>query len=37
VIERQLRANPAFARHTEGLAIQRLVIVPGKIANVVAR
>jgi leucyl-tRNA synthetase len=36
-IERQLRTHPAFAQHTKGLTIQRLVIVPGKIANVVAR
>lgn len=35
-IERQLRAHPAFARHTKSLTIQRLVIVPGKIANIVA-
>jgi leucyl-tRNA synthetase len=36
-IEQLLRAHPAFEQHTEGLAIQRLVIVPGKIASVVAR
>ncbi|HEX9040484.1 MAG TPA: leucine--tRNA ligase [Trebonia sp.] len=36
-IERQLRTHPAFARHTESLTIQRLVIVPGKIANIVGR
>ena len=36
-IERQLRAHPAFAQHTVSLTIQRVVIVPGKIANVVAR
>ena len=34
-IERQLRAHPAFAQHTGSLTIQRLVIVPGKIANIV--
>jgi leucyl-tRNA synthetase len=36
-IERQLRAHPAFTQHTASLSIQRLVIVPGKIANIVAR
>jgi leucyl-tRNA synthetase len=35
--ERRLRAHPAFAQHTTGLTIQRLVIVPGKIVNIVAR
>ncbi len=36
-IERRLRSHPAFAQHTKSLTIQRLVIVPGKIANIVAR
>ena len=36
-IERLLRSRQDFARYTEGLAVKRLVIVPGKIANVVAR
>ena len=36
-IERLLRSHPDFAQHTEGLTVQRLVIVPGKIANIVAR
>jgi len=35
-IERQLRAHPAFAQHTKNLTIKRLVIVPGKIVNVVS-
>jgi leucyl-tRNA synthetase len=35
--ERQLRAHPAFAQYTNGLTVERLVIVPGKIANIVAR
>jgi leucyl-tRNA synthetase len=35
--ERQLRAHPGFAQYTTGLTIERLVIVPGKIANIVAR
>jgi leucyl-tRNA synthetase len=36
-IEQQLRTHPAFAQHTKSLTIQRLIIVPGKIANIVAR
>jgi leucyl-tRNA synthetase len=36
-IERLLRSRQDFAQYTEGLAIKRLIIVPGKIANVVAR
>jgi leucyl-tRNA synthetase len=36
-IERLLTAAPDFARHTAGLTVQRLVIVPGRIASVVAR
>ena len=36
-IERILRSRQDFAKYTEGLAVQRLIIVPGKIANVVAR
>ena len=35
-IERLLRASQHFARYTEGLTVRRLIIVPGKIANVVA-
>jgi hypothetical protein len=29
-------AHPDFAPRTAGLTVQRLVIVPGRIANVVA-
>ncbi|WP_222721064.1 class I tRNA ligase family protein [Actinomadura sp. HBU206391] len=36
-IERLLRAHADFARYTEGLAVQRLVIAAGRIANVLAR
>ena len=36
-IERLLRSRQDFAQYTEGLAVKRLIIVPGKIANVVAR
>jgi leucyl-tRNA synthetase len=36
-IREQLMAQQEFARHTEGLTIQRIVIVPGRIANIVAR
>jgi leucyl-tRNA synthetase len=36
-IEHALTAHPALGRHTEGLTIRRLVIVPGKIVNVVTR
>ncbi|RFU41353.1 leucine--tRNA ligase [Actinomadura logoneensis] len=36
-IERILQGQPAHVRHTEGMEIQRLVIVPGKIVNIVAR
>jgi leucyl-tRNA synthetase len=36
-IGRLLRAHPDFARRTAGLTVQRLVIVPGRIANIVAR
>jgi leucyl-tRNA synthetase len=36
-IERILRSRQDYAQYTEGLAVQRLIIVPGKIASVVAR
>ncbi len=34
-VERALRAEPEFARLTEGLTVDRVVIVPGRIVNVV--
>jgi leucyl-tRNA synthetase len=33
-VEQMLRADPEFARVTEGLAITRMVIVPDRIINV---
>ena len=36
-IERVLQSRQDFAQYTKGLAVKRLIIVPGKIANVVAR
>ena len=36
-IERLLTAHREFALYTAGLEIQRVVIVPGRIASVVAR
>ncbi len=36
-IERILRGRQDFAQYTESLAVKRLIIIPGKIANVVAR
>jgi leucyl-tRNA synthetase len=33
----QLTGHPDFARHTDGMTIQRIVIVPGRIVNIVAR
>jgi leucyl-tRNA synthetase len=36
-IERLVTGHPDTARHTAGLTIQRVVIVPGRIANIVAR
>jgi len=36
-IERLLKAQPEFARHTEGMTVQRLVIVPGRIVSIVVR
>jgi leucyl-tRNA synthetase len=35
-IEQLLRASPQFARHTAGMTVQRLIIVPGRIASIVA-
>jgi leucyl-tRNA synthetase len=32
-----LAADPNYARHTNGVTVERVVIVPGKIANIVAR
>jgi leucyl-tRNA synthetase len=34
-IEQLLTADPDYALHTDGMAVQRLVIVPGKIASIV--
>ena len=36
-IREQLTADPEYTRHTEGLTVQRMVIVPGRIVNIVAR
>ncbi len=36
-IRGQLTGLPEFARHTAGMTVQRIVIVPGRIANIVAR
>jgi leucyl-tRNA synthetase len=36
-IRERLTTQPDFARHTEGLTVQRIVVVPGRIANIVAR
>jgi leucyl-tRNA synthetase len=36
-IRERLTGHPDFARHTDGLTVQRIVIVPGRIANIVAR
>jgi len=36
-IDRILRNSNDFTRYTEGLTVTRLIIVPGKIVNVVAR
>jgi leucyl-tRNA synthetase len=34
-IEQLLTASPQFARHTAGLTVERIIIVPGKIASIV--
>jgi leucyl-tRNA synthetase len=36
-IRAYLTAQPDYAKHTEGLTVQRVIIVPGRIANIVAR
>ncbi|HEY1919285.1 MAG TPA: class I tRNA ligase family protein [Streptosporangiaceae bacterium] len=36
-IRAHLTAQPEYAQHTEGLTVQRVVIVPGRIVNIVAR
>jgi leucyl-tRNA synthetase len=36
-IREQLIQHPDYARHTDGLTVERIVIVPGRIANIVAR
>ncbi|HEX4060321.1 MAG TPA: leucine--tRNA ligase [Streptosporangiaceae bacterium] len=36
-IRAHLLAQPDFTKHTDGLAVQRVVIVPGRIVNIVAR
>ncbi|GAA2440086.1 leucine--tRNA ligase [Actinomadura vinacea] len=33
--ERRLTTHPDYARHTAGLTVRRVVIVPGRIANIV--
>jgi leucyl-tRNA synthetase len=35
-IEALVRADPAVARALEGAAIRKLIVVPGRIVNVVA-
>jgi leucyl-tRNA synthetase len=34
-IHRALAAHPDYARYTENAAVQRVVIVPGRVANIV--
>jgi leucyl-tRNA synthetase len=36
-LERLAAADPRYAGHTRGLTVERLVVVPGRIVNVVAR
>jgi leucyl-tRNA synthetase len=36
-IEHLLRSRQDFAQYTDGLTVKRLIIIPGKIANVVVR
>jgi leucyl-tRNA synthetase len=36
-IRDQLARHPDYARHTDGLTVERIVIVPGRIVNIVAR
>src|SRR5579875_647347 len=36
-IREQLTGSEDYARHTDGLTVQRVVIVPGRIVNIVAR
>jgi leucyl-tRNA synthetase len=36
-MERAALADEAVIRHTKGMAVQRVVVVPGKLVNVVAR
>jgi len=36
-IERLLTAQPEYARHTDGMTVQRMVIVPGRIVSIVVR
>ncbi|WP_329520946.1 leucine--tRNA ligase [Spirillospora sp. NBC_01491] len=36
-VERILAEHPGYARHTSGATVQRLVVVPGRIVNIVAR
>ena len=36
-IREYLTAQPDYARVTEGLTVQRIVVVPGRIVNIVAR
>jgi leucyl-tRNA synthetase len=36
-IRKHLTEQPDFARHTDGMTVQRIIIVPGRIANIVAR
>jgi len=32
-----MASHPEYARHTGGVAIRRVVIVPGRIVNIVTR
>ena len=36
-IHQTLTEHPDYARHTDGMEVQRVVIVPGRIANIVTR
>src|SRR5262249_22472112 len=36
-IREQLTRHPDYARHTDSLTVERIVIAPGRIANIVTR
>ncbi|MGE5290843.1 MAG: hypothetical protein ACM3ML_27350 [Micromonosporaceae bacterium] len=36
-IAETMASHPEYARHTEGAAVSRLVIVPGRIVNIVTQ